>query len=534
MDKDLMMKARCRFDRAMRSDRRRHGPVFSRSGPKRIATLLLAAAFMMGGCAAGLQPVDVPDETTPPPSTAQPWQQLEAVRSDDWFYLLNTGHVALDWRLRAIDSATDSIDLQTFIWDLDGSGELIRQHLLDAAARGVFVRVLVDDSFILDADQALLDIDGHDNIELKVFNPYQRRSSSAGLRQILNLGEFHRLDHRMHNKAMVIDNRLAVVGGRNLADHYFGYDENDNFRDLEVIVGGSTVQALAAGFDGYWNDPWSFPVATVMERRTGPGNPRQVDFEPLHGTAHAEQTPDARLHDWLELAREAHAGTATLLLDEPPDETPDYADEAPVQVGGKLIDAIDAARKEVWLVSAYLIPTAELEAALRRAIERGVHVRILTNSIRSNNHLTAHSAYRRHIRTLVEMGVEVHEVRDDAEDRNLYIESPVEDKTLCLHAKVLLLDDDHAFIGSANLDPRSLRINTEMGLMIDSPSLNAELRSALEPDFSLRNAWHVRLDDDGEMVWVSDSSILDHQPEPSYMRRIEDWFLSLLPLEDEL
>jgi phosphatidylserine/phosphatidylglycerophosphate/cardiolipin synthase-like enzyme len=221
MDKDLMMKARCRFDRAMRSDRRRHGPVFSRSGPKRIATLLLAAAFMMGGCAAGLQPVDVPDETTPPPSTAQPWQQLEAVRSDDWFYLLNTGHVALDWRLRAIDSATDSIDLQTFIWDLDGSGELIRQHLLDAAARGVFVRVLVDDSFILDADQALLDIDGHDNIELKVFNPYQRRSSSAGLRQILNLGEFHRLDHRMHNKAMVIDNRLAVVGGRNLADHYF-------------------------------------------------------------------------------------------------------------------------------------------------------------------------------------------------------------------------------------------------------------------------------------------------------------------------
>ena len=135
---------------------------------------------------------------------------------------------------------------------------------------------------------------------------------------------------------------------------------------------------------------------------------------------------------------------------------------------------------------------------------------------------------------LVEMGVEVHEVRDDAEDRDLYIESPVEDKSLCLHAKVLLLDHDRAFVGSANLDPRSLRINTEMGLMIESPSLNAELRSALEPDFSLRNAWHVRLDEDGGMVWVSDSAVLDHQPEPSFMRRIEDWFLSLLPLEEEL
>ena len=234
-----------------------------------VTSALLAILLLTGGCATGLQPVDTPDEYTPPPSAAVQWQQLDAARPDDWFHVLNTGHVALDWRLRAIDSAVESIDLQTFIWDLDGSGELIRQHLLEAASRGVFVRVLVDDSFVLDADQALLEIDQHDNIELKVFNPYQRRSSSAGLREILNLGEFHRLDHRMHNKAMVIDNRVAIVGGRNLADHYFGYDESDNFRDLEVIVGGSTVHALAAGFDGYWNDPWFLSRRTRFRKWTG-------------------------------------------------------------------------------------------------------------------------------------------------------------------------------------------------------------------------------------------------------------------------
>jgi putative cardiolipin synthase len=490
--------------------------------------------LLTGACATGLQPVETPVEVTPLPSHAAQWERLDAVRADDWFHLLNTGREALDWRLRAIDSAVSSIDLQTFIWDLDGSGASIRQHLLDAAARGVFVRVLVDDSFILDADEALLGIDRHPNIELRVFNPYKRRSSATALREILNLGDFHRLDHRMHNKVMVVDNRVALVGGRNLADHYFGYDASDNFRDLEVIAGGSVVHELAAGFDAYWNDPWSFPVAAVMERRAGPGSPETVEMRPLQPGAHAEQTAAERLEDWLDLARSARAGRARLLLDEPPAEDPDEASEAPVQVGAELIERIDAARSEVWLVSAYLIPTPELEQAIRRATGRGVRVRILTNSISSNNHLTAHSAYRRHVRALVEMGAEVHEVRDDAEDRDLYIESPVADKSLCLHAKVLVFDDDEVFIGSANLDPRSLRINTEMGLLIESPALNTDLRQALEPDFTLRNAWSLRLDENGDMTWISDAGVIDHQPEPSYMRRIEDWFLSLLPLEDEM
>jgi putative cardiolipin synthase len=494
-----------------------------------------ALAALFSGCAGSLQPVDTPDEFTPPPSPATQWQELESVRQDDWFHVLNVGSEAFDWRLRAIDSAVDSIDLQTFIWELDAVGHPVRDHLLAAAERGVFVRVLVDDSFVLDADQELLDIDRHANIELKVFNPYKRRSSHAALRQVLNAGDFHRLDHRMHNKVMVVDNRVAIVGGRNIATHYFGYHETDNFRDMEVVAGGPIVHDLAAGFDAYWNDRWSFPVAAIMEQRTGPGTPEPVGLgytRPADG--HVEQTSEERLAEWKRLALTAHGGEASLLLDRPPEDNPSEADEAPVQVGTALIGAIDQADSELWLVSAYLIPTDELEAAIARAEERGVQVRILTNSISSNNHLTAHSAYRKHVDELVGMGVDVHEVRDDAKDRDLYIESPVEDKSLCLHAKILIFDDDTVFVGSANLDPRSLRLNTEMGLLIESPTLNRQLRDDLEPDFSPRNAWHLQLDEDGRMTWVSDDEVLDHQPTHSYMRRIEDWFLTLLPIEEEM
>ena len=491
--------------------------------------------FLLHGCAA-LQPVDVPVELTPSPSMAQSWQEIEAVKDGDWFHVLNTGDVAFDWRLRAIDSAVDSIDLQTFIWELDATGLQVRDHLLAAAARGVFVRVLVDDSFILDADAELLDIDHHPGIELKVFNPYKRRSSDSALREVLNLGEFHRLDHRMHNKALVVDNRVAIVGGRNMAAHYFGYHESANFRDMEVVTGGPVVQALADAFDEYWNNPWSFPVAAVMEQRSGPGAPTSIDSTITGGdpTWHVEQTNAERREEWMELVRHAHSGQALLLLDNPPGEHPGDAGEAPVQVGQQLVEAIDRASDEVLLVSAYLIPTPQLEAAIQRAENRGVEVRILTNSIGSNNHLTSHSAYRNHVQNLVEMGVDVHELRDDAKDRGFYIESPVDDKSLCLHAKVLVLDDDIVFLGSANLDPRSLRINTEMGLLINSPLLNQEIRAFLEPDFSLRNAWHLQLDEAGRITWTSDDEVLDHQPTHSYMRRIEDWFLSLLPIEDEM
>jgi putative cardiolipin synthase len=499
-----------------------------------VPTLVL----LLAACAP-LQPVDLPLETAPPPADGTLWTAIAAERPDawsaEWHALLNEGPMALDWRLQAIDAATQSIDLQTFLWHVDAVGAAVIDHLLRAADRGVRIRILVDDSFLLGEDGQLMYLQQHSNIDYRIYNPYQRRSSNVATRQALNLAEFHRLDHRMHNKAMIVDGRVAIVGGRNLGDEYFGLHGEANFRDLELLVGGPIVGEVSAAFDRYWNDHWSIPIYQLTHvRPVAPDLQAMREVLDEHAHLHAELGEAERLAAWQALLDQALAGNARLLVDRPPEKNPAEANEAPVQVANELVRAFDEAREEIVIVSAYLIPTPSLDGALQRAIARGVRVRILTNSIGSNNHLTAHSAYRNHIDALLGFGVELHEVRTDAEDRDLYMLSPTERKALALHAKALVIDHDRVFIGSANLDPRSLRINTELGLLVHSEALNAQLRASLEPDFDESNAWRLELDDSGRVTWVSGDAVLTAQPAESFMQRVEDWFFAQLPLEEEL
>lgn len=173
---------------------------------------LTVSVVLFAGCAR-LEPVSLPAEYTPAPGEAAIWDELDMDHGEDWFVLLNEGPSALDWRLRAIDSATESIDLQTFLWSLDVVGSMVLDHLVLAANRGVHVKLLIDDTFLLGEDQMLLELARHPNIEYRIFNPYKRRADGFSNRMALNLADFSRLDHRMHNKAMVIDNRVAIVGG---------------------------------------------------------------------------------------------------------------------------------------------------------------------------------------------------------------------------------------------------------------------------------------------------------------------------------
>jgi len=303
---------------------------------------------------------------------------------------------------------------------------------------------------------------------------------------------------------------------------------------MELLVGGEAVAKLTFAFDDFWNGPWSFPIEQVMAQGDDRAAPAPMIERKTGDLAYSVQSPGLRSASWASLAETAHGGSSLLLLDKPPQENPADIGELPTQLGEQLLAVIAAAQSEVWLISAYLIPTETLEAAIRDALQRGVRVRILTNSIRSNNHLTAHSAYRNHVQTLLNDGAEVHELRYDAQDRGSYIASPLEDKVLRLHAKIMLVDENLAFIGSSNLDPRSLRLNTEMGLLIDSASLNSQLRELLEPDFSPANAWRLEINGQGQLTWNDDRETLIHQPTHSYMLRLEDWFLSHLPLEGEM
>jgi putative cardiolipin synthase len=483
---------------------------------------------VLAGCTP-LRPGTEAPEYALAPAMAPVWAPLAGRPYRDEYLLLNDGMRALDLRLQAIDSAVSSIDLQTFLWTFDSAGGAVAEHLLAAAERGVRVRILVDDTFLLGRDASQLAFADHEHIEYRVFNPHSNRGLDMVSGQLLNLVELRRLDHRMHNKAMVVDGQLAIAGGRNLADEYFGLHSDANFRDLELLMRGPVVAQLEGAFDDYWNAPWSIPLERVAEPLIG-----FAEAGAAPAPVHDERARDQLAAQWLSLFEDSAAGETTLIVDRPPQDNPARESEAPVQVAEFLVRLFDSAEEEVLILSAYLIPTPTVEGAVARAVARGVKVRILTNSLSSNNHITAHSAYRNHIETLLGHGVELYEVRTDARDRPLYMLRPTVDKQLALHAKALLVDRDRVFIGSANLDPRSLRINTEMGLLVKSELLNRRLREAFAPDFSPLNAWSLALAEDGRLLWSANDIVLDVQPASSFMQRIEDWFFSALPLEDEL
>jgi putative cardiolipin synthase len=496
-----------------------------------VATLF---AVICTGCAS-LEPADLEPEYTSAPAHTALWEALDSAAADDWHVLLNDGPTALDWRLRAIDSASDSIDLQTFLWHFDTAGAMVLDHVIRAAERGVTVRILVDDTFLVHEDELLLAFAEHPNVEYRIFNPFKRRSGGLATRQLLNIADFRRLDHRMHNKSMVVDNQVAIVGGRNLADEYFGLDDSANFRDLELILGGALVEQISAAFDDYWNDRWSFPIEMIAHDKASAD--QLAEARNISSSAyrlHSEEAPEELAARWQGLVDGADTGKTLLFVDAPPEENPRNRDEAPIQVANALRDLFDEAEHEIVIVSAYLIPTPQLEGAVKSALDRGVRVRILTNSIRSNNHLTAHSAYRKHIDTLLESGAELHEVRVDAKQRDRYMLRPVDQKMLALHAKALIIDYDKVFVGSANLDPRSLRINTEMGLLVRSEGFNRSVRAAIDADFSVENSWRLELRRNGEIYWVSDDETRNSQPAASFMQRVEDWFFAHMPIEGEM
>jgi putative cardiolipin synthase len=491
--------------------------------------LIAGIVIIFSGCAT-IQPVDLPDETALKPAETEFWIALAAERPGNWFKLLNSGDEAIEWRLRLIDSATRSLDLQTFLWLEDTTGLTVLRHILDAADRGVRVRLLLDDLFTVGESDTIFAIDHHPNIEYRIYNPFGRRYDSIFLREMMNLGEFYRLDHRMHNKVLVADNRTAIIGGRNIADEYFGDHLTANFRDMEVLTAGPVVETISSRFDDYWNNNWSIPADRLLDLSAPEKNP-EVLMARLKATIERrlEENHMTRRIMWLSAARSAAFGKASVIADDPA-----AANEMPNQLAHALVKWIDRSNDELILVSAYLIPTPELEAAIERAESRGVRVRILTNSLRSNNHVPAHSFYRNHVQRLIGHGADLHEVRALAKDRSIYMQSPVDNKKLGLHAKLILFDRDHVFIGSTNLDPRSLHQNTEIGIFIQSAELNQRLREKLAIDFHKRNAWHLQMGDDGKIAWVADDIVLDSQPADSAFQRLEDWFISILPVEEEM
>ncbi|KVO56979.1 phospholipase D family protein [Burkholderia stagnalis] len=460
----------------------------------------------------------------------------------DAFHLLRNPVDALDARVLLADRADRSLDLQYYIWHDDLTGHTLADAVMRAADRGVRVRVLLDDLGTNADDRKLLEISAHPHIEIRLFNPVAART----FKKIGAALEFSRVNRRMHNKAMIADNQAAIVGGRNIGDEYFGASSMLEFGDLDVVVHGPVVTDISTEFDAFWNSPYAYPIDALVGHEAAPGGldrererlrdyMRAMEDNPY--VLEARQRLDQIVHGQ---GTEWSWGRATVLYDDPAKIA-----HAPNDSEGHLMPKLRALalqpEHELLIVSPYFVPGKDMIERLRALIARGVRVTVLTNSLASTDVAAVHAGYRRYRRDLVEAGVRLYERRPSG-DKSISKQVVFGSSRASLHAKTYVFDRKGIFIGSMNLDPRSLKLNTEIGVYCENPEIASGVAADLESRLDAI-AWRVVATTDPaghrQLEWIQThadgtTTRLDTEPEVSAARRMQIWLLGLLPIESQL
>jgi putative cardiolipin synthase len=443
---------------------------------------------------------------------------------------------ALTWRLALIDSSRNSLDLQYYVWFGDKAGQLMMARVIAAANRGVNVRLLFDDLNTLLHDMTSVElrdatlamIDRHPNIEMRIFNAWRYRDLTGRAAEAVT--DFDRLNRRMHNKQMIADNRVAIIGGRNIGDEYFGLHAGFNFHDLDVLGVGPVARQASSAFDRYWNSDWVRRIPLTDAAKAAP----QRSAAEAEALAKLEADARSRMllegkqawaKDLAKLGPSLSPGRSTVHTDAP-SRAANVNNLVPEVVRGLILSA----RNEVLLTNAYIIPDQNFVDDLRELTARGVRVRILTNSLASHDVPAVNSHYESWRRPILQTGAELHEFRPDPAIKASIVEfPPFKGEFVGLHTKAMVIDRKRSFIGSMNLDPRSEVINAEMGVVIDSEPLADALAAEIERDMAPANSWKVVVDADGELVWIDDTNRRRTQPARSFMQRIENLLFKLFP-----
>jgi len=492
-----------------------------------IGTLIvLLWTVLTAACATLPPPVDnVPSQALP----ADRAQGLGRIAADSAsqgsaFRALPAAALALDARLTLLQRAQRSVDLQVYQLHDDAAGRQVARALRDAALRGARVRLLIDDLYTAENHTLLLELAAHPNIEVRLFNPFASGRSMVLARYLASLFDFARVNHRMHNKLMVVDSAFAVAGGRNLGDEYFRRSRDGNFVDFDLLLAGEVVPELAAIFDRYWNSGHCRPLH-ALETPDASDEALRLRFE--QRTRAGEEAAPAALHEANPLGQSALsrdierpplallAGRVQVQADDPDKVTGRVAPERSVTAW--FVGAVSAARSRVTLVSPYFIPGERGLDALRRARERGVQVELVTNTVAANDEPLVAAAYARYRKALLEMGVTIHEVGSGQLKTVGVFRDALGASIGRSHAKLTVIDGARVFVGSMNMDPRSARENTELGLLVDSAELAAQVQQLLD---LLRSGatYRLRLDASGERVqWVgrdgATETVYDTDPE---------------------
>jgi putative cardiolipin synthase len=449
---------------------------------------------------------------SPADSRARIDAEIAAHPGETGSYVLEKGEEALLARAWLTDHARTSIEVQYFIWSTDNIGILASESLLRAAQRGVRVRVIVDDLLIDAPDEALLALAHHPNIEIRIYNPVH--SVGTPLRKrLLNLAtDFRGANQRMHDKTFIVDGQLAITGGRNMADEYFDFDHEYNFRDRDALVLGAVVPEMRAGFERFWNSTLSVPVEKLydglglMQKHVTVQTPEvQRIYRELKAYA---DTPgnfapeiraaiDAIPARFPELAAQLTWGRVDFISDLPGKNSSGGLGGGGLSTAA-LAALLDSARSEVRIQSPYLVLSDEAFALFRRLRERGIRIRISTNSLASTDNLQAFSGYRNQRQELLDLGIEIYEFKPDSRVQEqimqrhaaLRSEAPV----FALHAKTLVVDERSVFIGTYNLDPRSENLNTEVGVVIHDAAKARAVAAAIDTDMLPENSWNAAAD----------------------------------------
>jgi putative cardiolipin synthase len=465
---------------------------------------------------------------------------------DSGLHLISDANDALLARIALADRAKHSLDVQYYIFESDATGELLAQHLLSAANRGVRVRLLLDDLHVAGNDEVLRALDGHPNIAIRLFNPFLERKHSLWGMGKQFAGDFSRLNRRMHNKVFVADSAMAIIGGRNIGDAYFDASGNVNFRDLDVLVIGPVVPQIGQVFDRYWNSPQSVPIGAFHQ-----GTPDPAELAKLSSALaqHARQFSQSSYAQNLvsQMGNLAHESTdtdwawgpTTYLADDPDKGNPDL-NSKDLHMGPVVHAWANGAKQRLTLISPYFVPGNRGITYLQSLRDRGVEVDVLTNSLASTDAGNVYRAYSTYRPPLLKAGIRIYELKPSATREHggsHFFGSTA--STSSLHAKAIVVDDQHAFVGSMNLDPRSIDINTEDGVIVDSPVLAKALLHIFADATLPIHSYEVFLDANGREYWQATQADgqpirFDHAPETTWWRRFKMELNVLLPIEDLL
>jgi putative cardiolipin synthase len=452
------------------------------------------------------------------------------------FRLLSAGTEAFALRAHSAKIAGRSLDVQTYIWHPDLTGRHLAYLLLSAADRGVQVRVLVDDMDARGINFGFAALDAHPNIEVRMFNPLPSRSGMFAMIGDL-LADSKRLNHRMHNKTWIADNRIAVVGGRNLGDEYFGASEEVNFVDLDFAMVGPVVRDASASFDKYWNSRATYPILLlspegVTEEALGRLRERLNDSD-----GEARASPYAELlsrddsvrrlvsGDWLM----EWSGNYSFISDDPLKALREPGQESDVL--GTLVPVLGDTEQALTIISPYFVPGKQGTQSLVELAKSGTQVMILTNSLAANDVAAVHGGYSQYRKDLLNGGVSLWELKPLPGSGNH--SSFFGSSGASLHTKALAVDARALFVGSYNLDPRSTSLNCEQGVLVYDESLTQQFLRIFDQQSAGERAWKVTLQQ-GDLHWSDGAETFDSEPQASAGRRFQAWLARVFPIESQL